>query len=79
MVGYAWRARWRPGGGAFSFGGGYTGMLIGREDKLNYAPLPLIVPLGSVGFDHFEVMGVYVPYFELGYFFLRLNFGRNGR
>lgn len=73
MVGYAWRARWRPGGGAFSLSGGYTVMLVGREDKGNYAPLPFALPLGSIGTDRFELMGAYVPYFEVGYFFLRLN------
>lgn len=79
MVGYAWRARWRPGGGAFSLGGGWTGMLIGREDKLHYAPLPLAVPLGSIGVDRFELMCAYVPGFEVGYFFLRVNVGRSGK
>ena len=79
MLGYAWRARWHPGGGAFSMGGGYTAMLTGREDKGNYAPLPIVLPLGSVGFDRFELMGAYVPYWEVGYFFLRLNFGEGQR
>lgn len=78
MLGYSWRARWRPGGGGFSFSGGYTALLIGREDKLHYAPLPMLLPLGAVGFDRFELMGAYVPYFEVGYFFLRLNVGRGG-
>jgi lipid IVA palmitoyltransferase len=77
MVGYAWSARWRPGGNAFSLGGGYTAVLIGREDKLNYTPLPMVMPLGSVGFSRFELMGVYVPYFEVGYFFMRINVGRS--
>jgi palmitoyl transferase len=78
MLGYAWRARWRPGDEAFSFGGGYTALLIGRADKLNYTPLPLVLPLGSVGFDRFELMGTYIPFYEVGYFFLRLNFTNGG-
>lgn len=77
MVGYAWRAQWRPGGGAFSLGGGYTALLIGRYDKLRYAPLPIALPLVSIGVDRFEMMGVYVPGFEVGYFFLKLNLGRS--
>jgi hypothetical protein len=79
MVGYAWRARWHVGDGPFSLGGGYTAMIGGRADKLNYTPLPIALPLGSVGFDRVELMGAYVPYFEVGYFFLRLNFGEGTR
>jgi palmitoyl transferase len=79
MLGYAWRARWHPGGGAFSFSGGYTALVIGRQDKASYAPLPMVLPLGTVGLDRFELMGAYVPYFEIGYFFLRLNFGEGPR
>lgn len=76
MVGYAWRAKWRPGGGRFALGGGYTAMLIGRYEKLSYAPLPMMLPLGSMGTERFELMGAYVPGFEVGYFFLKLNVGR---
>ena len=79
MVGYSWRARWHPGGGAFALSGGYTALVVGREDKFHYAPLPGLLPLGTVGFDRFELMGAYVPYFEVGYFFLRLNFGEGPR
>jgi palmitoyl transferase len=79
MVGYSWRARWHVGGGPFSVGGGYTALVIGREDKFSYAPLPVVLPLGSVGVDRFELMGAYVPYFEVGYFFLRVNFGEGPR
>jgi palmitoyl transferase len=79
MVGYSWRARWHPGGGPFALGGGYTVLVVGREDKFNYAPLPGALPLGSLGIDRFELMGAYVPYFEVGYFFLRLNFGEGPR
>jgi lipid IVA palmitoyltransferase len=75
MVGYAWRAKWRPGGKAFSLGGGYTAMLIGRYDKAAYVPLPVALPLASLGTDRFEVMGAYVPGFDVGFFFLKLNVG----
>ena len=40
MLGYSWRARWHPGGGPFALGGGYSALVVGREDKFNYAPLP---------------------------------------
>jgi hypothetical protein len=33
----------------------------------------VILPLGSLGTDRFEVMGAYVPGFEVGYFFARLR------
>jgi palmitoyl transferase len=75
MVGYAWRARWRPGRGAFSFGGGYTAMLIGRYDRFRYAPIPIALPLGSIGVDRLELMGAYVPGFEVTYLFLKVNVG----
>jgi palmitoyl transferase len=75
MVGYLWRARWRPVGGTFSLGGGYTVMVIGRHDRLRYAPLPVALPLGSVGVDRFELMGAYVPGFEVAYLFLKVNVG----
>lgn len=79
MLGYAWRARWHPGGGPLALGGGYTALVIGRQDKGNYAPLPMALPLGSIGVDRFELMGAYVPYFEVGYFFMRVNFGERPR
>jgi palmitoyl transferase len=79
MLGYAWRARWHVGGGPLALGGGLSALVVGREDKFNYAPLPGVVPLGSIGVDRFELMGAYVPYFEVGYFFLRLNFGEGAR
>jgi palmitoyl transferase len=75
ILGYAWRARWHPGGGPFSVGGGYTAMVLGRQDKASYAPLPLVLPLGTVAVDRLELMGVYIPYFEVSYFSLRVNFG----
>ena len=77
-VGYAWRARWCTGGRLCS-GGGYTAMLTGREDKGNYAPLPIVLPLGSGGFDRFGLMGASVRSLEVGYFFLRVNFGEGQR
>ena len=79
MLGYAWRAKWRPGGKAFSLGGGYTAMLIGRYDKLAYAPLPVLLPLGSIGTDRFEILGAYVPGYDVGYFFLKLNVGSSSQ
>lgn len=73
MAGYAWRARWRPGGGVVRLGGGYTALVIGRFDKLHYAPLPVALPLASVGTDRFEIFGAYVPGFEVGYFFAKVR------
>ena len=75
MVGYMWRARWQPGDGAFSIGAGYTAMLIGRHDRLRYTPLPIALPLASIGLDRFEIMGAYVPGFEVAYLFLKVSIG----
>jgi palmitoyl transferase len=73
QAGYAWRARWQPGGGPLRLGAGYTALVIGRSDKLHYAPLPLALPLFSIGIKHLELLGAYVPGFEVGYFFLRVG------
>jgi palmitoyl transferase len=73
MAAYTWRARWRPRNGALSLGGGYTALLIGRADILHYTPLPLALPLASIGTDRFEILGTYVPGFEVGYFFARVR------
>jgi lipid IVA palmitoyltransferase len=73
MAGYAWRARTRPRGPGLRLGGGYTLLVIGRSDKLRYTPLPIMLPLGSIGTDRIEIVGAYVPGFEVGYFFARLR------
>ena len=73
MVGYAWRARTAPRGPGLRLGGGYTLLFIGRSDKLSYAPLPIMLPLGSIGTDRIEIVGAYVPGFEVGYVFARLR------
>lgn len=76
MAGYMWRARWRPGNGALRLTGGYTGLLISRHDYANYTPLPLILPVGSVGIRYFEVVATYVPVHEIGLFFCRISLPR---
>ena len=73
QAGYAWRAKWKPGGRALSFGAGYTVLVIGRYDKLSYAPMPIALPLGSIGIGRFELFGAYVPGFEVGYFFTKFG------
>jgi Antimicrobial peptide resistance and lipid A acylation protein PagP len=76
MAGYAWRANWRPAGGSLKLGAGYTALVIGRSDTLSYAPVPVALPLVSIGTDRFELLGAYVPGFEVGYFFARVGVHR---
>jgi hypothetical protein len=73
MAGYTWRHRWRPGGKALSLGGGYAAIVIGRADKGNYAPIPAVLPLAGIGTDRVELLGAYVPGFELAYFFVKVR------
>jgi palmitoyl transferase len=72
MAAYIWRARWRPGAGALRLGAGYTALAIGRAEY-HYAPVPLALPLASIGTDHVELIGTYVPGFEVGYFMARVG------
>jgi palmitoyl transferase len=72
MAAYIWRARWRPGGGALRLGAGYSALVIGRSE-FHYAPLPLALPLASIGIDRLEFVGAYVPGFEVGYFLARVG------
>jgi palmitoyl transferase len=76
MAGYAWRAHWRPGNGPLKLGAGYTALVIGRSDPLSYAPVPLALPLVSLGTNRFEIIGAYVPGYEVGYFFARVSANR---
>jgi lipid IVA palmitoyltransferase len=73
MAGYAWRKMWRPGNGALRLGAGYTPLVIGRSDRLHYAPIPVALPLGSIGIERLELFGAYVPGFEVGYFFAKVG------
>ena len=73
MVGYAWMAHSLSKEDGMHLGGGYTMLLIGRKDRLNYTPLPLVLPMGGLGFRRFEVMTTYVPFLEVGLFMARIR------
>jgi palmitoyl transferase len=77
QVGYNWQHYW--GGEDLKVGLGYTVFLFARADMLNYTPLPAILPLASLRYSRFEVMGTFVPGFgnangNIAFFFGRLDF-----
>ncbi len=73
MVGYAWMAHSLSKEDGMHLGGGYTMLLIGREDRLNYAPLPLVLPMGGLGWRRLEVMTTYIPFLDVGLFLARIR------
>lgn len=73
MVGYAWMAHSLSKEDGLHLGGGYTMLLIGRKDRLNYTPLPLVLPMGGLGLRRFEVMTTYIPFLDVGLFLARIR------
>lgn len=59
MAGYNWQTYW--GQGDLKLGLGYTLFLFGRTDYMDYVPLPGILPVLSVRYSRFELLGAYVP------------------
>ena len=59
MVGYNWQTYW--GRRDLNVGLGYTVFLFGRSDFSSYVPLPGVLPVLSVRYSKFEVLGAYVP------------------
>ncbi len=47
--------------GQMSVGGGLSIGLTGRADMLRYIPLPFILPVGTVRFNKFSLMGSMIP------------------
>ncbi|NMP26055.1 phospholipid:lipid A palmitoyltransferase [Rahnella sp. SAP-1] len=59
--GYGYEKIWRPlQDPEFKLGLGYTAAITAR-DNYNYIPLPLILPLASVGYDRFTFQATYIP------------------
>jgi lipid IVA palmitoyltransferase len=73
MAGYAWMARWNMGG-EVKFGLGYTAMLIARSDYAEYTPMPVILPLASVGTDRAALYATFIPFSNVLYMFGKLSF-----
>jgi palmitoyl transferase len=73
MAGYAWMARWNMGGDV-KLGLGYTAMLIARSDYSDYTPMPVILPLVSVGTDRAALYATFVPFSNVFYMFGKLSF-----
>ena len=59
MAGYNWQTYW--GASDFKVGLGYTLFLFGRSDYEGYVPLPGVLPVASVRYSRFELLGAYVP------------------
>lgn len=61
IVGYGWEAQWRPMADKdFTLGAGYTLGVTSRHNW-NYYPIPVILPLASVGYKNFTLQGTYIP------------------
>ena len=61
MGGYGWVPTWRPIDDNFKIGAGLTAFMFMRSDIGNYAPLPGILPVGSIGYGPVDVQVAYVP------------------
>ena len=60
MAGYAYQ--WNlPLGGDWEIGGGYTAMLMSRQDYFGGVPFPIALPLASIGPRGAKLMASYVP------------------
>lgn len=59
--GYGYEKIWRPvDGQELKFGLGYTAAVTAR-DNYNYIPIPLVLPLASVGYQRFAFQATYIP------------------
>ncbi len=59
--GYGWEKKWRPlSDQNFHFGLGYTLGVTARENW-NYIPIPVILPLASIGYDKAIFQMTYIP------------------
>lgn len=59
IAGYGYTKNWYKND--FSLGAGYTVFLTARSDIKNYLPFPAILPLVSVSYKNFSLMGTYLP------------------
>ena len=61
QVGYGWVPTWHPLDNQFRVGAGLTAFVFMRSDIANYAPLPGILPVGSIGYGPVDVQVAYIP------------------
>ena len=60
LAGYGWQKIWRSARD-IRFGLGYTAFLTTRSDINDYQPMPVLLPLASVGYRNFSIEGTFVP------------------
>lgn len=61
IVGYGWEKTWRPlADDNFHLGLGYT-LGVTARDNWNYIPLPVILPMASVGYGPATFQMTYIP------------------
>ena len=72
ILGYAWVARFPIANSGFHLGAGYTAGLTFREDY-SWLPIPVPLPLVSVGTDWFNFYGTYIPGSNVFFFFSRIE------
>lgn len=59
--GYGWEATWRPlEGSDFHWGAGYT-VGVTMRDNWRYIPIPVILPMASVGYGPLTLQMTYIP------------------
>ena len=61
QAGFGWIPTWRPMGDKFRLGFGPTVFVFFHEEISAYRPLPALLPIGSIGYDRFDVHVAYVP------------------
>ncbi len=59
--GYGWEKIWTPAQDKnFRLGLGYTAAVTARDDY-KYIPIPIVLPLASVGYDRLTFQATYIP------------------
>lgn len=78
IMGYAWLARYPLANTGFHLGAGYTAGVTFRQDY-NWLPIPVPLPLLSLGNDWFDVYGTYIPGSNVFFFFSKIQFEDQAR
>lgn len=61
QIGYGWIPTWHPFDEKFRVGVGGTAFVFFRSNYSHYAPLPLVLPVGSIGYGPVDVQVAYIP------------------
>ena len=64
MAGYAYEWVYQIPHTPLELGGGYTAMLMSRQDYFNSVPFPIALPVASIGTKKVKLMFSYVPRFS---------------